>query len=728
MASNFPDDVSRAESAIWSIDPGLPREQWLQVAMSAKSVGLSSQTFVDWSSGGGNFKSARDCMTVWRSIKPEGGIGPGTLFGMARDAGWSDASPRNDHARVSPRNAPVSPQKASGRSASIFMDTWDGAKPASASHAYITRKLGLVDGLRVYRGPLTVAGQSLDGALLVPAFAPDGSLATWQAIPAEAGAQKLNAPGRPMAGTFIVGGPVRAGEPVFICEGIGAAWSAHQATAKPAVVAFGSSRLQQAAQSLVERFPGVLPVLVADVGKEALCEAAAAAVGGLWVGMPAAWPVNSDINDLHQTEGLGAVAALLSAPQKPAPEVLSAVQRGDPSQVVITRERARAVLVKASTMTPEPIKWFWDGWLARGKLHILGGAPGTGKTTLAMSLAATVSVGGRWPDGTRSAAASVVIWTAEDDPADTLAPRLALAGADLDRVSFLTGVDLQGELRAFDPAYDIVHLREALMSTDVGLLIVDPIVAAISGDSHKNAEVRRGLQPLVDIAAEMGVAVLGITHLSKGTAGRDPLERLTGSLAFGALARVVFIAAKHQDQGDGTGQDTRLFVRVKSNIGPDGEGFQYSVEQGEVTSCPGVVGSAVRWGAALHGEARELLSDADASPDSNGDSVHDAKAFLADLLSDGPVPVKAVRADAEGAGYTWATIRRAQKAIGVEAVKEGGHFGGSAQKWVWRLPTSGAPLKMLKSTEDAEGAQRNDLSTFSKSEHRQSDQTIEVDI
>jgi putative DNA primase/helicase len=404
-----------------------------------------------------------------------------------------------------------------------------------------------------------------------------------------------------------------------------------------------------------------------------------------------------------------------------------AAQRVEVSQVVITRERPRAVMVKASTLTPEPIRWLWPGWLARGKLHILAGAPGTGKTTIAISLAATLSAGGRWPDGTRSAAASVVVWSGEDDAGDVLQPRLALAGADLDRVRFLTGISEQGKDRSFDPAHDIASLRDALVGQGVQLLIIDPIVSAIAGDSHKNAEVRRGLQQLVDLAVEMGVAVLGITHLSKGTAGRDPLERVTGSLAFGAVARVVFIAAKNQDQGD-DGRDDRLFVRVKSNIGADGDGFAYGVEQGEIPSCPGVIGSAIRWGEALHGEARELLADADASPDASGDSMTDAKTFLADLLAAGPVPVKAIRADAEGAGYSWGTIRRAQSAIGVEAVKQGGNFGGPSQKWVWRMPTTGAPPKMLKSTEGAEGAQVISLSTFSKSEHLQSSKTIEVDI
>lgn len=438
----------------------------------------------------------------------------------------------------------------------------------------------------------------------------------------------------------------------------------------------------------------------------------------------AAWPNVTDAERSAAPAGFARYAKLMGSIGKAIGAVVDLDGVPQAPSADITRHRARAVLVKASDLRPEPVAWLWPGWLARGKLHIIGGPPGCGKTTITTSLAATLSAGGRWPDGTRSTAAGAIIWTAEDDPADTLAPRLALAGANLDRVSFLTGVDHQGERRNFDPARDIAHLRDALMASDVGLLIVDPIVAAIAGDSHKNAEVRRGLQPLVDLAMELNVAVIGVTHLSKGTTGRDPLERLTGSLAFGALARVVFIAAKHQDQGDDE-QDVRLFVRVKSNIGPDGGGFAYSVEQAEIPAYPGVVGSAIRWGDALHGEARELLADADATPDSSGDSVHDAKTFLLDLLADGAVAVKAIRADAEGAGYTWATIRRAQKAIGAEAVKEGGRLGGKAQKWLWCLPASGGAQKVLKNAEDAH---TNLLSAFCKSERLLPNQTIEADM
>jgi putative DNA primase/helicase len=106
--------------------------------------------------------------------------------------------------------------------------------------------------------------------------------------------------------------------------------------------------------------------------------------------------------------------------QPPAPDNLEA------------GEYARDVsLVRASDVSPEPINWLWNGWLAAGKMHVFGGAPGTGKTTISMGLAATVTNGGRWPDGTRSVIGNVVIWSGEDDPADTLIPRLVGARLNL---------------------------------------------------------------------------------------------------------------------------------------------------------------------------------------------------------------------------------------------------------------------------------------------------------
>lgn len=347
----------------------------------------------------------------------------------------------------------------------------------------------------------------------------------------------------------------------------------------------------------------------------------------------------------------------------------------------VTDPEVELHLLRASDVVMEPTSWLWPEWLARGKLHMLGGVPGTGKTSVALSLAATVSAGNRWPDGTAcSEAANVVIWSGEDGIADTLTPRLTAMGADLNRVHFVSDVT-QGKLRRpFDPAHDMATLiAKAREIGSIGLLIVDPVVTAISGDSHKNSEVRRGLATLVEFAEKHNAAVLGITHFSKGTADRDPLDRLTGSLAFGAAPRLVFAAAKQPSIDDGAPE--RVFVRVKSNIGKhDGGGFRYGLESSELPE--GIVTSRVVWGGSIDGTAREILAEAE-STDSDGGrtALAEAQEFLSQELSTGAVSVRELRKRADEIGIAWATMRRAQKGLGIEPRKEGMQGG-----WVWELP------------------------------------------
>ncbi|MGY6517382.1 MAG: AAA family ATPase [Lysobacteraceae bacterium] len=328
-------------------------------------------------------------------------------------------------------------------------------------------------------------------------------------------------------------------------------------------------------------------------------------------------------------------------------------------------------LIRADSITLKPIRWLWPGWLACGKLHVLAGAPGTGKTTIALALAAYLTTGRQWPDGSRCEPGAVLVWSGEDDPADTLAPRLAAAGADLSRVHFVGSVTGEDGPRPFDPSRDLMALHSEVRRIGcVRLLIADPVVSAVAGDSHKNGEVRRALQPLVDLAAMTGCAVLGISHFSKGTAGREPLERVTGSIAFGAVARVVLVTAK--------ADDGRLLARAKSNIGPDGGGFAYDLELVEVE---GIEASRVRFGAALEGTARDLLGDVEAA-----DSPRDeALEWLESVLWAGPVPVKNIQAEATASGTGWRTVQRAKSDLGViaERVSEGKEGKGY---WQWRLP------------------------------------------
>jgi len=160
------------------------------------------------------------------------------------------------------------------------------------------------------------------------------------------------------------------------------------------------------------------------------------------------------------------------------------------------------------------------------------------------------------------------------------------------------------------PARDIEPLRDAIkQSGGADLLIVDPVVSAVAGDSHKNSETRRALQPLVDLASGLGAALIGVTHFSKGTTGRDPVERLTGSLAFGAIARVVMVAAKKQPGPDGA-EPERILSRAKSNIGADTGGIAYALCQSE--PAHGVSATSIRWLDPIEWTAREILGAAEA--------------------------------------------------------------------------------------------------------------------
>jgi putative DNA primase/helicase len=356
---------------------------------------------------------------------------------------------------------------------------------------------------------------------------------------------------------------------------------------------------------------------------------------------------------------------------------------GHAGQLIPKAEAAwRPSLTCLSDVRSEPISWLWPGWLARGKMHIIAGQPGVGKSTLAMKMAAVVSSGGRWPDGSAARQGNVVIWSGEDDLSDTLGPRLLASGADRSRVFFVSGMNNGHEARPFDPAKDIPELQAALEAAGgASLLVIDPVVSATAGDSHKNGETRRGLQPLVDLAAGLNAALLGVTHFSKGTQGRSPIDRVTGSLAFAALARIVMIATKTEE---GTGP--RTLMRAKSNISQDEGGFQYSLRTEALHEQPNVIASVVAWGDAVEGTARSVLAAAEEGEPDDGDemggaSLREAKTWLAEFLLDGPALKKEIDAAARAHCHNPRTVRRAKKDLGVLSIRDG-----ATGPWSWVLP------------------------------------------
>ena len=368
------------------------------------------------------------------------------------------------------------------------------------------------------------------------------------------------------------------------------------------------------------------------------------------------------------------------------------------------------VLTNAQNVTVKPIDWLWEGYLPRGMLALLAGLPGCGKSTLALAIAATITNAGRWPDGAPMRnPGSVLIWSSEDAMDTTLVPRLMAMKADLSRVQFVTGfLDADGNRRAFDPAQDIRALEEQTASIpDLRLLILDPVLSAVGGDSHKAAETRRGLQAGVDMASARNIAVLGITHFRKGSSATDPAERVIGSQAFVALARMVLVASKVEDPEGG--KLTRIIARAKSNISADDGGFEFFLEQSEVK--PGIWAQGVQWGGAISGLALALLNEAE-NTDGNNDEktiVNDAVEFLQSTLADGQLPSKEVEKEAKAAGISVATFRRAKKQLKVRSVK-------SAMQGCWML-------ELRRCSPNTEDAHLKSVSTFEQVEHLREEST-----
>jgi putative DNA primase/helicase len=276
-----------------------------------------------------------------------------------------------------------------------------------------------------------------------------------------------------------------------------------------------------------------------------------------------------------------------------------------------------------------------------------------------------------------------LIWTSEDDPADTLVPRLMRMGADLSRIHFIEEAIPQGaKSRPFNPATDMQALvAKAEAIGNVGLLILDPVIAAMpmTRNSHNNAETRNGMQPVVDFAKATDIATIGIGHLTKGTAGKDPLERLNGSGAFGALPRVVMGAAKNEAD-DGEDKPERIMVRIKSNIGPSGGGFGYHIDMAHLLEQPDIEATRIVWELPLEGTARELLNEAEGlDEDDKTSKIAEAMVFLKTALANGPRLQREIMAEAKAAGIAEKTLRRAAKnSTGKRKAPDGWYW--------WNLP------------------------------------------
>ena len=361
-------------------------------------------------------------------------------------------------------------------------------------------------------------------------------------------------------------------------------------------------------------------------------------------------------------------------------------------------------IVCMADVEPKPINWLWPEKIARGKVSMIAGDPGLGKSLITLALASAVSTGARWPvDGGNAPTGSVVILSDEDSTADTIRPRLDAAGADCTKIHALKlvqEINEDGEIfeRSFSLQKDIERLAEVLKRLrNCVLIVIDPISAYLGGtDSHKNADVRALLSPLSELAERFNVAIVSVTHLNKGSG--NAIYRATGSLAFVAAARSVLGVTKDPDD-----QRRRLVLPMKNNLGKDSTGMAYKIETAD-NGAPVVMWEPepvdIDINEVLNGESDDYRSER-----------NDAIDWLESELGGGPVTVNKLRQGAAATGHSWATVRRAKKDIGVRARKTGMTGG-----WEWWHPDN-IPSKTGQNAEgaheDAQGAQPPEVSTLS---------------
>jgi putative DNA primase/helicase len=336
--------------------------------------------------------------------------------------------------------------------------------------------------------------------------------------------------------------------------------------------------------------------------------------------------------------------------------------------------------VCAADIEPQPVEWLWPGRVAIGKLTIMAGIAGLGKTQLGISMAAVVSRGGPWPCGEGHAPlGSVIIFSAEDSAADTVVPRLIAAGADRQRVRLISSV-LQGQKgrRSFNLQSDLALLDKLVHNLgDVRLIIIDPISSYLGA---LNPSVRGILEPVSEMAERLRVSIVCITHPPKAS-GIAAINRFLGSVAFVAAARAAYMVTTDPDD-----EARRLFLPVKNNLAPLGKGLAFRVEQ-QIVGDPGegILGSSVVW----DNELVNITADqALALAEDRGGEIHsarrEAEEFLLELLANGPVGAKEGADHAQALGIAPRTLKRARKKLGVVAQKSG-HEG-----WTWWLPADDA--------------------------------------
>jgi len=329
------------------------------------------------------------------------------------------------------------------------------------------------------------------------------------------------------------------------------------------------------------------------------------------------------------------------------------------------------VITCLADVEPETVSWLWPARVPFGKLTLLIGDPGLGKSTVTTDMAARLSTKTAWPDGGAGVDGSTLVLTAEDGLADTWRPRADRQGGDVRRIHVLRAVRIDGTETPFTLERDLPALERALGDTEAALAIVDPLSAYLGPrDSYKDAEIRGLLGPLAALAERLRVAVVGVLHLTKD-AQRRILHRAQGSIAFVAAARSVLAVGEDPEL-----PERRLLVAVKNNLAPLAPALAFRIDD-----------HGLGWEAhAVEGAADRLLAIDLPGTRTERRERTDAGAFLQYLLTHGPVASRQVEADAKANGIAQRTLWRAKAELGI-LTSRGKTLDGK-DAWYWTLPSS----------------------------------------
>jgi len=338
-----------------------------------------------------------------------------------------------------------------------------------------------------------------------------------------------------------------------------------------------------------------------------------------------------------------------------------------------------ANFVRTSEIQPKPVEWLWPERIARGKITLVCGNPGLGKSFLTCDIAARVSKGKAWPDGAEGCSGSVLMLSAEDDPADTIVPRLISADADRTKIEILKSIQVQFDAvktpdeKFFNLADDIPVLRDELAERpDCKLVCIDPLSAYLAGtDTHKNSDVRSVLAPLAQLASEHNIAVVCIDHLNKRNQ-TSAAYRVAGSIAFSATARCVhFIVRDEHDP------ETRLMLPMKNNLVSDVSGLSFKLHTYAEGSIP-----CLSWSQEPVNVSLDDVLEKQSSGRKGEFKTDKAVEWLRSELKNGKRPSKELLADGREHGFTERPMRNAAKRLNIEPAKD--DFNGI---WYWELPS-----------------------------------------